>query len=278
VPRNTSGSYSLPSTTNPVLADTNITTTWANGTLGDLAAEVTDSLSRSGKGGMSAPIRTPDGDEAYPAHSFTNEPGMGWYRSASGVLRAALSSVWRVLINSAGMQVNGTFSATGNATVGGTFSATGRIDRPSLPVVGQQISASSGTFTRSLNSRAAVTNLTATITTTGRPVMLFLQPDGSANLSQFGVSGSDNIGGARFYLVRTDDAVPPVPTDLSVTSINIEATNGTSAATNIVPPGSFTFLDAVAAGTYVYTVEARTEEATNTVAHCQYVKLVAYEL
>ncbi|GAF72642.1 unnamed protein product, partial [marine sediment metagenome] len=51
MPRDGSGNYTLPSG-NPVVSGTLITPSWANPTMSDLGNEMTDSLSRSGKGGM----------------------------------------------------------------------------------------------------------------------------------------------------------------------------------------------------------------------------------
>ena len=44
MPRNLSGTYTLPSG-NPVTAGTTITTTWANNTLNDIATALTQSVS-----------------------------------------------------------------------------------------------------------------------------------------------------------------------------------------------------------------------------------------
>ena len=53
MPRSASGAYTLPAG-NPVLTGTVISSGgWGNPTLSDLAAEMTDSLSRSGQGGNS---------------------------------------------------------------------------------------------------------------------------------------------------------------------------------------------------------------------------------
>lgn len=49
MPRNGAGEYNLPSDTNPVVTDTTITTDWANGTMEDIAAALTDSLSTDGQ-------------------------------------------------------------------------------------------------------------------------------------------------------------------------------------------------------------------------------------
>lgn len=48
--RDVNGNYSLPAVINPVVAGTDITDEWANQTLSDIGAEITDSISRSGKG------------------------------------------------------------------------------------------------------------------------------------------------------------------------------------------------------------------------------------
>jgi hypothetical protein len=52
--RNASGTYSLPLAA--VIAGNTITASWANTSLSDIETELTDSLSRSGKGGLSASI------------------------------------------------------------------------------------------------------------------------------------------------------------------------------------------------------------------------------
>lgn len=92
--RNASGTHSLP-TGNPVVTGTAISSTVHNATLSDLSTEITDSLSRSGKGGMTAPLRCADGAVSAPAHSFTSETGTGLYRAGSGDLRASILGVDR---------------------------------------------------------------------------------------------------------------------------------------------------------------------------------------
>lgn len=78
--RNSAGTMSLFTPGNPVVSGTSISSSWANNTLSDFATELTDSLSRSGKGGMLAALRGINGTVASPALSFTNEPGSGIYR------------------------------------------------------------------------------------------------------------------------------------------------------------------------------------------------------
>ena len=84
MPRDASGNMTLPAT-NPVVADTDITTTWANGTMSNLAAEVEDSLSRSGKGGMLVPFQNLDGTDIEPGITFANDTSTGFVRSATGI-------------------------------------------------------------------------------------------------------------------------------------------------------------------------------------------------
>lgn len=84
MPRNSSGVYSLPAG-NPVTPFTVITSAWANPTLADVAAEITNSLSRDGYGGMRAPFRIFDGTLAQPGLGFLNEVGIGIYRESAGV-------------------------------------------------------------------------------------------------------------------------------------------------------------------------------------------------
>lgn len=81
--RNSSGTYTLP-TGNPVVSGTVIEANWANSTLDDISAALTDSLSRSGKGSMSASLRIIDGSVSVPGWAFANETGSGAYRSAAG--------------------------------------------------------------------------------------------------------------------------------------------------------------------------------------------------
>jgi hypothetical protein len=80
------GAYTLPSG-NPVVTGTIISSTWGNTTLADIATALTDSLSRSGLGGMTAVLLGVDGAVGAPAYSFTNEPTTGLYRNGAGDVR-----------------------------------------------------------------------------------------------------------------------------------------------------------------------------------------------
>lgn len=108
--RNSSGVYSLYTPGNPVVTATTIASTWANNTLTDLANAMTDSLSRSGLGGMTAALRLAAGAASAPGLAFTAETTMGLYRAGAGDMRFSVDSTDIVTITSSGMSVTGAFS------------------------------------------------------------------------------------------------------------------------------------------------------------------------
>lgn len=83
MPRNSSGIYYLPAG-NPVVADTVIEADgWANPTLSDLGNEITGSLARDGRGGMTGSFSIVDGDVSSPGLRFTLDTNNGIYRSSA---------------------------------------------------------------------------------------------------------------------------------------------------------------------------------------------------
>ena len=96
MPRNAAGVYSLPSG-NPVVTDTIIETNWANPTLADIGNELTNSLDRAGRGGMTGPFSIADGTAAAPGLRFTNDPANGLYHV--GVNQWALVANGAVVAN-----------------------------------------------------------------------------------------------------------------------------------------------------------------------------------
>lgn len=78
MPRDSSGVYSLPAG-NPVVTATVISSTWANSTLEDIADALSDSLSRSGDGAMTAPLELTAGSAAAPSLTFSTDTNTGIY-------------------------------------------------------------------------------------------------------------------------------------------------------------------------------------------------------
>lgn len=107
------GTYTLPAG-NPVVTGTIISSTWGNTTLSDIATALTDSLSRSGLGGMTAPLLIADGTAALPAYSWTNEPSSGFYRIGAGNIGLSVLNRLTWNMTSAG---NMTIAAPSSGTV-----------------------------------------------------------------------------------------------------------------------------------------------------------------
>jgi hypothetical protein len=134
----------------------------------------------------------------------------------------------------------------------------------------KQISASSGAFSSTSGSDTDVTNLTVTITTTGRPVLIFLQSDGSGSVSRILVdadaqSAAEGIGYLR--IVRGS-------TEIAEHEVRCEA-GGLTYPKVSVPSSSIIHMDTPSAGTNTYKV---TVKASNATVHISYAKLVAFEL
>tara|TARA_R110002153_G_scaffold274037_1_gene446774 strand:- start:10559 stop:13969 length:3411 start_codon:yes stop_codon:yes gene_type:complete len=98
MPRNVNGTYTLVSG-NPVVTGTVIDSNWANTTMPDFGSEITDSLSRSGKGGMLAPLRGVNGSAAVPSHSFTGFVQSGMYMAAAGDLQLSVTGVQKLRLS-----------------------------------------------------------------------------------------------------------------------------------------------------------------------------------
>lgn len=117
------GAYTLPAG-NPVVTGTIISSTWGNTTLSDIATALTDSLSRSGLGGMTAALLGTDGTQALPAYSFTNEPSSGFYRIGAGNIGLSVLNRLTWNVTSAGnMTINAPSSGTAfilNGVAGGS--------------------------------------------------------------------------------------------------------------------------------------------------------------
>jgi len=122
--RNSSGTYTLPAG-NPVVTGTLIESSWANSTLSDIASALTDSLSRSGQGSMTAALRLADGTSTAPGLAWASETNTGLYRYGSADTRFLVTGIEIQKWLATGAKITGTFEATGNTTIGGTLGVTG---------------------------------------------------------------------------------------------------------------------------------------------------------
>lgn len=131
MPRNSSGTYSLYTPGNPVVTNTVISSTWANNSLADIASALTDSLSRTGDGGMQAPLELTNGAIGAPALTWASETTSGLYRNGAGDFRFSVSATDRLAVSATGLSVTGsiiTSTATGGSQGAGTINATAVYD------------------------------------------------------------------------------------------------------------------------------------------------------
>jgi hypothetical protein len=210
-------------------------------------------------------LKTPaPGDTDYPtsiSDSFTlidahdHSSGKGVQIPAGGIAGGAVTTA----------KINDLAVTTGKL-------ADNAVTRAKLAAVGHQISDSSGTASTSSTSYGDVTNLSVTITTTGRPVVLALIPDGSASEAYLGSVHASAAMAECLYRILEDAS------DIAVFSFRGDV----SAMTVVlaVPPGSVYLVHPTSAGTYTYKIQAKVgPTATGTPACRTYnVKLVAYEL
>jgi hypothetical protein len=132
------------------------------------------------------------------------------------------------------------------------------VTRAKLEAVGNQTSSSCGNFSTSSTSFVDITNLTISITTSGRPVIVFCQDDGSGHGTFGGFIGTSTS--LTFKLLRN-----------AATIVEFGTASGTSK-----PPSAMFAIDAPAAGTYTYKVQLKAGSAAGVNAY--FMKLMAYEL
>ncbi len=127
MPRDGSGTYTLPAG-NPVISGTIIDTTWANPTMTDIATALTDSLSRTGSGGMLVPFENADGTVSLPGITWSNQNNLGFYRPGLDEMRVSVAGVDKArwtsdASNPMDVFVGGMFVAVMNE--GGDYNLTG---------------------------------------------------------------------------------------------------------------------------------------------------------
>lgn len=131
---------------------------------------------------------------------------------------------------------------------------------------GFAISNNSSTFTSSASSYTDVTNLSVTITTTGRPVFV----------GMIGVGGIlEVINGGGTFATATYRILRDGATDIAHYQMKTSVT-GASAVTLDLPPSSVWSIDLVPAGTYTYKIQVIV--ASGSSANCTFANLIAYEL
>lgn len=156
--RNSSGTMSAAN--GPYIPGTTISSTAVNARFSDIENEITDSLSRSGKGSMTTPIKTPDGTVAAPAHSFTNEPGSGLYRIGASDYGFSVGGViaheWTSSAETTYTNLNATLSGTASTTFAQWYEASLADGNSVIAQIGKSnTSGGAGILTYTKNATAA---------------------------------------------------------------------------------------------------------------------------
>lgn len=161
---------------------------------------------------------------------------------------------------------------------GAQWYSTPAIPRTYISAVGQQISNACGDFTYGPNATYAdVTNLSVSITTTGKPVYIGLIYDTAQTVSGV-VEANDNGSGTNFVL---DMGIKILR---GATTIYTTQIYDSSFSNNVVritlPLGLVNTIDVPSAGTYTYKmqVNAVTGGGFATQARVRHAKLIAYEI
>lgn len=135
---------------------------------------------------------------------------------------------------------------------------------------GVAVSASSGSFLTTSNTPVAVTNLSVTITTLGRPVSIALASSGAIN-SYVGADSTVTETATGIYYVYRDGV------EIYRYEVNSSASTAAGTTRIRVPSSSINVLDLVAAGTYLY--EIFTARDSNTTSSSVFEsKLIVYEI
>ena len=218
MPRNASGTYSLPAG-NPVVPGTTIQASWANNTMDDLANEITNSLSRTGAGGMLAPFRIADGTVSAPGLAFTNETNSGLYRSGTGNAALVITGVPVIQMTASSVTVptGKTFNAQGGAAVTGTLSATGAVTLSSTLAVTGAITATGGVAG---NVTGNVTAASGTSTFYNAVVTNGLNMSG-AKIAALGTPTTDTDAATKAYVDSVAQGIDAKASCLVATTANI---------------------------------------------------------
>jgi hypothetical protein len=121
--RNGSGTYTLPAG-NPVVTGTVISTTWANNTMNDLAAAITDSVAADGQTPMTGPLNLNSNKVTNLANATLTTDAVNYGQFSTPTFSGAVVCSSTLTVTGATV-LNSTLAVGGNTTVTGSGSFTG---------------------------------------------------------------------------------------------------------------------------------------------------------
>jgi hypothetical protein len=161
------------------------------------------------------------------------------------------------------IDTSGTLSTV--SSVSAAQIASSSITNSQIAAVNTVVSSSSGAFSTTSGTATAVTNLSNTITTVGKPVMVFCQPDGSGSIARFHNSGNTT---ANVYLYRDGSLIAQwgagVPASIT--------------GTFDWQPSLVSFQDSPSAGSHTYVVKVSIGGGGTSTITASFMNLVTYEL
>lgn len=138
----------------------------------------------------------------------------------------------------------------------------------SVPIGGVAISPSSGSFGTGSVSYVGIPGQSVTIATSGRPVRVFMSPISAvSSLAGVGLSGTNT---SSMFIQLTRNTV-----SVAIQQVAVSATSSSNTEL-VIPPGSVSFLDDVAAGTYTYSFNVLVSSGSN--GSFVNINTIAYEL
>ena len=185
-------------------------------------------------------------------------------RPTANQIEAFTTSIETFVNNSKLNSDNFQSGGIGNAKI-----ADGEITRGVRASIGQQLSSSCGSAVAT-TSLADVSNLSCTLTTNGRPVMIQLQADGSTSVGRLLIESltTGNTGTLDIAILRDSTIV-------SYQKFEIGNYTGVNLA-HAIPSSCIWTIDSPSAGTYTYKIQA-IKSGTGTM-YVEYSKLAVWEL
>lgn len=192
--------------------------------------------------------------------------GAQWYStpvgslSTGGISTAALANL------------SVTNAKLANSSIDRNKIISGEVLKSSLEPLGQQLSASSGLYQMTSSTHADVTNLSATITTVGRPVRIELVHDGSATNGYVLTEAIGSISAVGMAVKVLRGA-----TEINFQTYAVGFPSASASNYTHVPLSIANTTDIVISGTYTYKVTTAVTTATSRVTFNN-IKLLVYEL